>query len=406
MRARKPEPTRSSTARASVAKPARGVPVDTWGPRWRKAASAKPIGQLAHDYLIHEARRIEVQGAPQAGIVGRELRALGAQALAESWTEAFAVDFLSTYARTAEIPELGAALNLCAIGIRHGAHRGAPAIVVAEPPNPTRRIAIVGCSAKKLDRPGPAREFYTSALFRASLAYAEATCDEVWIASAKYGLVRLDQVLTPYDLDLRSFSKSEREAWGVRTIARLAADASNARLVVIAGETYGYPLAHGAHWRGMKKAERPLRGIVGVGPRIAWLRERTPASSARVVESSAAEPSTSTPRARIGASSRELEAPATSAAKPSRVWTGDGMHENGCTYQHELIRCGKAVCVCMRRGKLHGPYWYGYARHEGGKTRSWYVGKSLDDPRKPPPWEREEPRRARAPRRAAKQAAG
>jgi hypothetical protein len=214
----------------------------------------------------------------------------------------------------------------------------------------------------------------------------------------KYGLVRLDQVLTPYDLDLRSFGKSEREAWGVRTIARLPADAWHAHLVLLAGETYAYPLAHGAHWHGMRKPEQPLRGIMDVGPRITWLRERTPASSARVVETSAAQASTSTPRARIGPSSREPEAPATSAAKLAREWTGEATHENGCTYQHELIRCGKAACRCAR-GKAHGPYWYDYARHEG-KTRSWYVGKSLDAPRKAPPWEREEPPRARTPRRA------
>jgi hypothetical protein len=101
----------------------------------------------------------------------------------------------------------------------------------------------------------------------------------------------------------------------------------------------------------------------------------------------------------VAGSMEKLETAATSTAKPAREWTGEETHENGCTYQHELIRCGKALCVCMRLGKLHGPYWYGYARHEGGKTRSWYVGKSLDDPRKPPPWEREEPRRAPSPRR-------
>lgn len=44
-------------------------------------------------------------------------------------------------------------------------------------------------------------------------------------------------------------------------------------------------------------------------------------------------------------------------------------------YQLEKIRCGKPNCKCAD-GDLHGPYWYGYQRHEG-KVRSWYVGKTF-----------------------------
>ncbi|WP_372518204.1 DUF6884 domain-containing protein [Polyangium jinanense] len=49
------------------------------------------------------------------------------------------------------------------------------------------RVALVGCSARKLDHAAPARKFYTSALFRATVAYAEATCNAVRVVSALYG---------------------------------------------------------------------------------------------------------------------------------------------------------------------------------------------------------------------------
>lgn len=42
------------------------------------------------------------------------------------------------------------------------------------------------------------------------------------------------------------------------------------------------------------------------------------------------------------------------------------------TYRLERVSCGKNCKGCP-----HGPYWYGYWR-EGGRTRSKYIGKSLD----------------------------
>src|SRR5438874_6044456 len=47
------------------------------------------------------------------------------------------------------------------------------------------------------------------------------------------------------------------------------------------------------------------------------------------------------------------------------------------TYRLEGIRCGKENCKCTR-GKLHGPYWYSYARVKD-KVTSRYVGKRLPD---------------------------
>ncbi|MDI1451313.1 hypothetical protein QHF85_45145 [Polyangium sp. 6x1] len=47
-------------------------------------------------------------------------------------------------------------------------------------------------------------------------------------------------------------------------------------LVLLAGEVYADALRHGAHWHNMPRPEEPLRGIRGVGRRIAWLRNHTP----------------------------------------------------------------------------------------------------------------------------------
>ncbi len=65
-------------------------------------------------------------------------------------------------------------------------------------------IVIIGCGARKLDRPAPARSMYVGPYFRACLATAEAITDpgRAFILSARYGLLGLDDPIEPYDLTM------------------------------------------------------------------------------------------------------------------------------------------------------------------------------------------------------------
>lgn len=139
-----------------------------------------------------------------------------------------------------------------------------------------RRVALVGCSTRKLGYGAPARELYTSGLFRASIAYAEATCDELRIVSALHGAVKPDLWLEPYDRDLRGIGKKDREAWGARTVGEVIATFRVPPvLVILAGKIYEDALLYGAHWHNLPKPETPLRGISGCGARIARLTVET-----------------------------------------------------------------------------------------------------------------------------------
>src|SRR4051812_7966210 len=109
-----------------------------------------------------------------------------------------------------------------------------------------QRVALVGCSAAKLKKSAPARELYTSGLFRAAYDYAETTCDATLIASAFYGVVAPKAVIHPYDRSLRQYTKREREDWGVRTIGQLLPSfTAPPQLVILAGKLYADALAHG-----------------------------------------------------------------------------------------------------------------------------------------------------------------
>ncbi|WP_437656758.1 DUF6884 domain-containing protein [Sorangium sp. So ce1182] len=141
------------------------------------------------------------------------------------------------------------------------------------------RVALVGCSASKQKHQAPARELYTSALFRAAYDYAEKTCDAVLIVSAFYGAVAPKAVLRPYDRSLRLYNKREREDWGVRTVGQLLPSFElPPQLVILAGTLYAGALAQGAHWHNLPRPEQPLHGIAGCGTRVKWLRANTPAN--------------------------------------------------------------------------------------------------------------------------------
>ena len=157
-------------------------------------------------------------------------------------------------------------------------------------PPPRRTICLVACSKQKRAHAAPARDLYTSALFRKSRAYAEylvgAGQAQAWmILSARWGLIpAVGKSFSPYDETLARMTRAERRAWGHRVLRRLvstrvpsdyrygwALSPSRDRYVLLAGRLYREPLV--AH---LDEVEVPLRGL-GIGQQLAWLKRHTPA---------------------------------------------------------------------------------------------------------------------------------
>ena len=136
-------------------------------------------------------------------------------------------------------------------------------------------IGLVSCSSAKLDRAAPARELYTSTLFRLSLAYAEATCERVYVLSAMHGLVELHRELEPYDFTLRT--RAGAEVWAIGVAGELALlHGPRAELLLLAGARYCDPLTRELELRyGFARARmhQPLRGLQ-IGERLALLGPR------------------------------------------------------------------------------------------------------------------------------------
>lgn len=154
-------------------------------------------------------------------------------------------------------------------------------------------IGIVACSKQKLAHKAPARELYTSQLFRLSLAYAEHVCDVVYVVSALHGLVKLDTELEPYDFEMSDRGgKRYREAWGERVASALIAlHGKSFTTVSLAGQEYTQPIARGLYthfgfgdsgWRGAEDRPviEPLAGMQ-IGQRLSWLSKHNAQNNAR-----------------------------------------------------------------------------------------------------------------------------
>lgn len=85
--------------------------------------------------------------------------------------------------------------------------------VVAGATSLVLRFIIIGCTKGKLDHAAPARDLYTSALFKGRRSYAEREVAEgraaAWfIMSAQHGLIDPDRVTKPYDMTIATQSKN------------------------------------------------------------------------------------------------------------------------------------------------------------------------------------------------------
>jgi len=136
--------------------------------------------------------------------------------------------------------------------------------------DPVQPLVIVPCGGRKLSTPAPAGEIYTGsyhvACRRAAAALADPDRILILILSALYGLLRLDRVIAPYDLQMGQPGSIGR--------AELLHQAEQLDLVderqviVLAGAAY--TAAARQVWR---HATAPLAGVGGLGRHLARLAE-------------------------------------------------------------------------------------------------------------------------------------
>lgn len=132
-----------------------------------------------------------------------------------------------------------------------------------------RKIVLVSCVSKKLSQSARARDLYVSPLFKFNLAYAQSLRpDAIYILSAKYGLVDLDQELLPYNETLNTKSSAAIKAWAENVLRQLESKADTAQdeFIFLAGERYRRHLLPS-----LTHVQIPLQGL-GLGRQLQFLK--------------------------------------------------------------------------------------------------------------------------------------
>jgi hypothetical protein len=73
--------------------------------------------------------------------------------------------------------------------------------------------ALIQCGEAKASGSVPAKEKYTSSYSRKKVEFADAFCEEMWILSAKFGVIPGDRLVPDYNVTPDDHSKVERGHW-------------------------------------------------------------------------------------------------------------------------------------------------------------------------------------------------
>jgi len=124
-------------------------------------------------------------------------------------------------------------------------------------------IAFIGCSKSKASDPCMAWQMYQGSLFQKTLAYCLSHHDQVFILSAKYGLISTSQIIEPYDENLYKMSRIERIEWTQKIKEQIVEQG-------LTGEFWFYVSDKYCEFF---EGHKPLLGM-RLGPRLRWLNER------------------------------------------------------------------------------------------------------------------------------------
>lgn len=236
---------------------------------------------------------------PSAGWLGRHasdeaIRASGlwnVRHVAESYVPAF----LDVLERCATAPSCGARPPVAVRAeapVTPASPRPAPTAAARESAS---TLALVSCTKLKASSPCRAADLYRpSTFFRLAYAYASREAARTMILSAKYGLLRPDTTVAPYEQTLATASWAERKEWAARVHAQLrdSPEYRDATSVLwLAGESYRAALLPLVQQDG-KECFVPMEGLAQ-GKQLSWLNRQLAGSEPRVAIESAPRPSVS-----------------------------------------------------------------------------------------------------------------
>ncbi|MDY9924378.1 DUF6884 domain-containing protein [Methanobacterium sp.] len=132
------------------------------------------------------------------------------------------------------------------------------------------KIVLIACSKAKFHQKAKAQDMYEGILFKKSLKYAKSiNADFIFILSAKYGLLRLDEEIEPYDKTLNKMPINEKKLWADSVLNQLkrVSNLDNDKFLFFAGDNYRkFLIPHIVNY------EIPMERL-GIGKQLKWLTE-------------------------------------------------------------------------------------------------------------------------------------
>ena len=133
------------------------------------------------------------------------------------------------------------------------------------------RIVLISCVSKKLSYRAKAKDLYISPLFKYNLKYAKSlNPDRIFILSAKYGLLDLEEEIESYNETLNTMSSKDIKEWANKVINQLnkLANLKKDEIIFLAGERYRkYLISHISNYK------IPLKGL-GIGKQLKFLKDK------------------------------------------------------------------------------------------------------------------------------------
>jgi len=132
------------------------------------------------------------------------------------------------------------------------------------------KIVLISCVSKKRNESCRVRDLYISDLFKKALYYSEniIEADKIFVLSAKYGLVSLDEIIEPYDKTLNKMKKGEVLQCSDMVLEDLKnnIDIDNDKVIFMAGLKYRKYIEPS-----IKNVEVPMRGMK-IGEQLQFLK--------------------------------------------------------------------------------------------------------------------------------------
>jgi hypothetical protein len=103
------------------------------------------------------------------------------------------------------------------------------------------KIVLISCASKKLNHKAKAEDLYISPLFKKEFEYALLLKpDKIFILSAKYGLLDINEEIEPYDKTLNKMTSKEIKAWANSVLNQLEqiANLKENEFIFLAGNKY------------------------------------------------------------------------------------------------------------------------------------------------------------------------